>query len=629
MSTLVGLLAGSVSILLTWIAIGALLAGIGVPVLARFGARRPGVEGWLDGAWMGLVIVVLVLQVWHTFLPIGAIPTLALGLAGVIGLAGHARGLGASLRRGWSDRGRRWAGVAFLIAALWAANQLTGPPTQYDTGMYHAPMVRWIRSFPLVPGLGNLHGRLAFNNANLLFAALIDGTVWRGGATHVVNGVLIFLLLAQVSAALAGLVSARAGGPRGRLVFDGLLLAPVLAKVIHEDARSHSPDLAVAVVLLAAASRLYALLVERDGRSRGGEVALVVALFALAVCFKLSAAAFAGIGTVIALSLGSAPGRDGPGRLRFAASTLVLPALLVGPWLARGAVLSGYPLYPIRAVAVAADWRVPGEQADAELAYIRHSARWVDNEPGEGWDWVGPWLRTMTNPYRRVRILLPLVLAAAGSLLWLLRAGAGRGAARPPTGGLLLVPTAAGMAFWFVTAPHPRFGYFLFWVAAATVVAELVGRAPRTVPRPGRRIALALLFLGSLPLLDDPLMQFVRHGRNPARTLVDRMIRAPGPDRGLHPMPEAELTTFRTESGLRLWTPVSSNHCWDTPALPCTPHPARNLELRRAGDLRHGFRIDGSWRPESWPNRHSAFLEEWRQGRSRSTTTPSSDSPTR
>jgi len=30
-------------------------------------------------------------------------------------------------------------------------------PLSYDTGLYHAQNIRWIETYPLVPGLGNLH----------------------------------------------------------------------------------------------------------------------------------------------------------------------------------------------------------------------------------------------------------------------------------------------------------------------------------------------------------------------------------------------------------------------------------------------------------------------------------------
>src|SRR5262249_52771350 len=47
-----------------------------------------------------------------------------------------------------------------LLLILWCS---TEEPLHFDTGLYHAQAVRWSEEAPAVPGLGNLHGRLAFN----------------------------------------------------------------------------------------------------------------------------------------------------------------------------------------------------------------------------------------------------------------------------------------------------------------------------------------------------------------------------------------------------------------------------------------------------------------------------------
>ena len=34
----------------------------------------------------------------------------------------------------------------------------------YDSGLYHVQTIKWIQNFPVIPGLGNFHGRFAFNS---------------------------------------------------------------------------------------------------------------------------------------------------------------------------------------------------------------------------------------------------------------------------------------------------------------------------------------------------------------------------------------------------------------------------------------------------------------------------------
>src|SRR5688572_15778226 len=56
--------------------------------------------------------------------------------------------------------------LILLSAALFAVlENATHRPLNPDTNIYHAQAIHWIESYPVVPGLGNLHGRLAFNSS--------------------------------------------------------------------------------------------------------------------------------------------------------------------------------------------------------------------------------------------------------------------------------------------------------------------------------------------------------------------------------------------------------------------------------------------------------------------------------
>jgi hypothetical protein len=57
--------------------------------------------------------------------------------------------------------------IIMLAGASWIASRSMRPPTNGDSGEYHFNTIRWINAFPIVPGLGNLHGRLAFNQSFL------------------------------------------------------------------------------------------------------------------------------------------------------------------------------------------------------------------------------------------------------------------------------------------------------------------------------------------------------------------------------------------------------------------------------------------------------------------------------
>ncbi len=654
---LVSLVAAS-GILITWLVLASCLAGIGFLILRPFKPSR-GDAPWFTAFWLGFVGLLAFLQLWHFFAPVTWVPALMVVTAGAGGLFLQGAELTAAVR---AVRARERAVGLMLLGAvgLWAANQTTGAPLQFDTGMYHLPAVKWFETYPIVPGLGNLHGRLAFNNSSLLYAALLDWGPWSGRVTHVANGLLVFVLLLQIGWSAAQLRRAPAGEPMARHAFDLVLLAPTLATLRHFDTRSLGPDVAVTVLLLVAASRTYTFLIGRrtPPERLALDVVVIAALLSAAVTVKLSAAAFAaGTWAVViavglarsargasassapAASVSSAPATSassstsGSVRSASAASTpasglgrrtlvwAVAATLVIGgPWLVRGAVLSGYPLYPSGALAVDVDWRVPAEQVAAERAWTREHGQWP--RPGPGLSWVGPWLKSMGRPYRRQRVLLPVAVAAAAAVGLLALRRRGRHLpdfARP--GWLLLVPIALGTLFWLATSPHPRFGFFLFWALASLTVAQLV-LLPQTPTLPVRRAILAGgLVLGALPLLDVPLRQLARGSDLSAVARRALLEWPPGPDWGLHGTPSASLATYTTDSGLVLHVPTDDNRCWEAP-LPCTPHPAPNLQLRDPDDPARGFRVDDVWRPVNWPNPASDFLDEFRRRRSATATEP-------
>src|SRR5271154_2061436 len=46
--------------------------------------------------------------------------------------------------------------------------------SNYDVGLYYLQTFKWNREFPVTVGIGNLHGRLAFNSILFLIAPLTD-----------------------------------------------------------------------------------------------------------------------------------------------------------------------------------------------------------------------------------------------------------------------------------------------------------------------------------------------------------------------------------------------------------------------------------------------------------------------
>jgi hypothetical protein len=83
-----------------------------------------------------------------------------------------------------------------LAASGWIASRSMLPPVNYDTGLYHLNTMRWINTFPIVPGLGNLHGRLAYNQSFFTYAAALNFYPLFGHGRSVANSFLLLLTMA-------------------------------------------------------------------------------------------------------------------------------------------------------------------------------------------------------------------------------------------------------------------------------------------------------------------------------------------------------------------------------------------------------------------------------------------------
>jgi hypothetical protein len=602
-----GLLA-SAGILTTWIIVGLLFVGIGLAVRRLLGVRTLEADDWLAGFWLGFSAVLLLLQLWHLEWPIGPLTSLVVAALGIAGL----RWVGSDIRS-WLQvvnwHRHRWGVALLVLTGIWLANQaIVLPNNLYDTGMYHYPVVKWVATYPVVPGLGNLHNRLGYNNAHLLYAALLGIGPWSGRVYYVANGLLVAVLAVQVELSALRFCRREGRHPPGE-VFDLVLLLPVVILTGADSVGTLSTDVVPAVLLFVAASRLFSLLTRPAGEPNrlGYQVIVITTLCTAAVACKLSGLGVAGSIWVLVLwcswrLLSSTAAIRG----RVLTTAAAIALAFGGIWTARGVILSGFPGFPSTVAPFPVSWRVPSEMGDADRALIRFRAHFYydkfTNRPPDS-PWFRQWARHLLNPNEWDAVLLPSGIAAAAGLVWL----SVRRRSRASPGWLLIVPAGVGIAFWFLTAPQPRFGRFTFWILAAAAVGAVVDEWGKE-PSPSRRAAV---LAGALLLALWPLAAPERLRGDEDHPVVWRTLSiAPGTSVWLPPVQAESLGTRTTATGLTLYYPLRTNKCWDAP-LPCTPYPSTNLRLRGDG-LSSGFVTDGDWSQENWPIRGSRFLEQWR-----------------
>lgn len=151
------------------------LYGWGQVVVAVLGIPRGKEPRPTIQIWLGWAALLFFLELLNLFCPLTAYAVLPVVVAGaLVALASLTK------RNRWRNLTRRPStGVlaciaAALVAIIWVASRSMLSPTSYDTGLYYLQSIRWINSYATVPGLGNLHDRLAFNQSFFSFAAALN-----------------------------------------------------------------------------------------------------------------------------------------------------------------------------------------------------------------------------------------------------------------------------------------------------------------------------------------------------------------------------------------------------------------------------------------------------------------------
>lgn len=564
----------ALAILLTWVVCALVLIGLGSLTLSSLANDF----SLTSSFWVGLAVAAAFLEIWSLFLRVSLATSLAILLLGAIGLARHRAHFLPQLRQFARDH----AGivVSFFLIVFYVALRAAGPCAHYDTGLYGAQAVRWIETYPAVPGLANVHARLGFDSAVFLFSAALDQGYWHGFGFHLFTGLILAAMWTSLLPAWR-LILGRAAEPSPSSAdwFHALLIIPAAMWSARGQIVGTPTDIPANVVSLIAAGILFSWL-ERshgsfeEGGRRNTDLLVAAGLFALAVSFKLSTVVFAALAwTLCAVCLFSWNPRAGAAR-KWALASLLLPAIIVLPWLARNLILSGYPFFPSTLLGIRADWRVPKSAANLIASWVH---AWGRN-PGatvagtQGWHWFVPWL--LRTVRMREQFQIPVLFSLGGiAAAWMARFRF-REIFESCRWLWLLVPSFAGIAFWFIESPDTRFGAAAVWTAGATLGTLGI----RSASAIWKRLQLGVFAAGILIALAWCLFSF--YWQESYRPFLDV--------RGFIALPEARVVPRRTDSGLVVYVPGKGDQCWNSP-IPCTPYFDPTLRLRVPGQLRDGF----------------------------------------
>ncbi|NPV56877.1 MAG: hypothetical protein HPY76_09460 [Anaerolineae bacterium] len=562
-----------------------IIAGVGA-LFDRVDADGLSLKSVLRRFWIGFAALIAFLQFWHFLFPVNWVALLLACLAGAGGWA-----LTFSRQPGWlCEKRSLWlllGGLALLGApAFLLGNNALFQSPHVDYGLYHLQTVKWFSAYPLVPGLGNLHHRLAFNHAIFLFGALLNAGSSLGLGYYLTTNVPAYALILQGALGLIALIRARSVISKTE-VFMALILPAVLWHFSHLPMVGYSADNLVFIIQVVVIAWLLELFDHKaDLAAFQRQARRVLALSALGIALKLSFAFFALMVTLVVLALWWTRFRKqtvAPFKTMLGWAGLML--VWVAPWLARNVIMSGYLLYPSTFIALPVKWRMPGHLADGLTRIITLWARTdSDGIPYTGdLNWFITWAQRFPYIPRQALLIGVIVLLLVG-VVYLL----GRGRLRL-AGDLLAVigiSLGAGVS-WFISAPDYRFSgalLFILMVSAFMLALYLPGASSWSDNQ--RAAAFGLLLLLVFYLSPNNFSNNLSRGQFLLPASESALAEAAQPASGMK-----QETTL---SGLMVYLPsdAESAECWDYP-LPCTPQPDyfNKLSLIDPHDMAKGFFI--------------------------------------
>ncbi len=581
---MLNLLIGMVSIVTFWIIAILILLGVGILIyrFLRFEIRS--VNNVFFFFWLGLAITILVLQLWHLWFRIDWKVSVFISILGLSGLSWNWKSnLQIAIEKIPKNK-IFW--LLILTVAIIVANFSFGPARPYDAGLYHLQTIRWIKQYPIVPGLGNLHSRLAYNNSNFLFAAMLEQNIYFLKSYRVTNGLFLLVLFIHLSISsfrLLRKINPWAKDPLDNRkeihsyeIFESLLLAPVINIILRGSTASVSPDIPIFILGILISSRLLNLLTQEKKNIE--ELFFIFIFSALGTTIKVSFLVFGLIASLIALisCTKNYERKDSLKRIPFLFYSLAFIALISIPWIARNIILSGYLIYPSTLTLFPVEWRLPAKVVINEARWIQSWARLPGTSPEVvlgNWQWIRPWASRLFSKQNIFDIFVPIALTIEGILILCYnKYKYKKGESSLFLRSFLILPIT-NLVFWFFSAPSLRFAGSSFWIlGAGTFVLSTLRFANF------RKIKVILFFNFLIINLLGVGEQLPDLKQN-----INRIIQ---------PVPVVRMKKFKTNSGLIIYTPEEGKQCWDS-KLPCTPYPNSDLQLRDKKDVSKGFKILG------------------------------------
>lgn len=454
---------------------------------------------------------------------------------------------------------RRWP--LFLLLILIMAYGASRGYMHFDTGLYHAQSIRWIEEYGVVPGLANLHSRLAYNSSAFVLTALYSTAFLTGHSLHTAAGFLA-LVMAVKGFSVIWLFSRKKAAASD---FVKVALLWYLS-IIYTEMMSPASDYFAMLFLF----YLVITWLELEERKESSVVpySLLCVLLVVTVTIKLSAAIM--LLLVLKPAVILLKNREN----KQIGIYLFLGVVAVFPYLARNVILSGWLVYPFGGLDLfSVDWKIPLGEVWYDAEEIKVYAKGMRDVLLKDTP-ISEWFPSWFNALKGLEKIW--VLASAGSMaagtLWLVWMTYHK---KKEAYGIMFLEGVlmAGYLFWQVGTPLVRYGYLYilaFPFLTAGLWFTLLWRENAVAYRAMAGVLVLLGIYKGINLVGD----MVRYGQ------LDCYLWQQDYTAGAYDSYQIE--------GITIYVPLESGQIGYEP-FPSSPYMREDIELRD-GTLSGGFR---------------------------------------
>lgn len=337
--------------------------------------------------------------------------------------------------------------LLLVLVGLWAYFTSRGY-MHYDSDLYHAQSIRWIEEYGVVPGLGNLHERFAYNSCFFALSALYSMKFLLGESLHAVSGFFALLL------SLTVLDITKSWKRKKFLLSDYARVGAIYyLTTITEEVVSPASDYSIMCMIFFIVIKWLDLLAEEEEETAPYALLCVAGVYALTI--KLTA------GLILLLLIKPAYELIKKKRVKQIFLYLGMGLLVAIPWFARTVIISGYLVYPLPSLDLfSVDWKMDAALIEVDAAQISvwgkalYNVALVDTPLTQ---WLPNWFHTTLSGTEKLLILgnvCCIILYGIG-MVWILV----KKQWRQLDFALVLGTVISSYVFWQLSAPLMRYGY--------------------------------------------------------------------------------------------------------------------------------------------------------------------------